>query len=158
MRYPKLLEEKNLNILLNIGDTMTEQQIFEKLIPLIREITGVREDQIKMESGLMMDLGAESIDLLDFSFLVEEEFGITIEADEFEQQAKKRIPGGVYENDGLLTEKALEELRKALPEVPAEYLKPGLKKIELPSVLNVAVFVHIIQRKLAEKSQEINNA
>jgi len=131
---------------------MTEQQIFEKLIPLIREITGARQEQVQMESGLMMDLGAESIDLLDFSFLVEEEFGITIEADEFEQQAKKRIPGGVYDNDGILTDQALEELRKALPEVPAEYLKPGLKKIELPSVLNVAVFVHIIQRKLAEKS------
>ena len=137
---------------------MTEQEIFEKLIPLIREITGVREDQIKMESGLMKDLGAESIDLLDFSFLVEEKFGITIEADEFEQQAKERIPRGVYDNDGLLTDEALEELRKALPEVPAEYLKPGLKKIELPSVLNVAVFVHVIQRKLAKKAQEVKNA
>ena len=137
---------------------MTEQKIFENLIPLIREITGAREDQIKMESGLMMDLGAESIDLLDFSFLIEETFGITIEADEFEQQAIKRTPDGVYDNNGLLTDEALKELRKALPEVPAEYLKPGLKKIELPSVLNVAVFVHIIQRKLAEKAQEVKNA
>ena len=138
---------------------MTEQEIFEKLIPLIREITGAREDQIEMESGLMMDLGAESIDLLDFSFLIEEEFSIAIEADEFERQAKERISGGVYDNDGLLTDEALAELRKALPEVSAEYLKPGLKKIELPSVLNVAVFVHIIQRKLAEKSQEeVKNA
>ena len=138
---------------------MTEQEIFEKLIPLIREITGAREDQIEMESGLMMDLGAESIDLLDFSFLIEEEFSIAIDADEFERQAKERISEGVYDNDGLLTDEALAELRKALPEVSAEYLKPGLKKIELPSVLNVAVFVHIIQRKLAEKSQEdVKNA
>ena len=136
---------------------MTEQEIFEKLVPLIREVTGAREEQIKMESGLMLNLGAESIDLLDFSFLIEETFGITIEADEFEQQASKRIPGGVYEKDGLLTNEALEELKKALPEVPAKYLQPGLKKIELPSVLNVAVFVHIIQRKLAEKSQEVKN-
>jgi acyl carrier protein len=145
-------------MLLNTGEKMTEQEIFEKLIPLIREVTGTREEQIKMESGLMLDLGAESIDLLDFSFLIEETFDITIEADEFEQQASERIPGGVYEKDGLLTNEALEELRKALPEVPTKYLKPGLKKIELPSVLNVAVFVHIIQRKLAEKSQEVKNA
>lgn len=137
---------------------MTPQEIFKKLIPLIREVTGVREDQIKMDSGLMQDLGAESVDLLDFSFLIEETFGIMIEADEFEEQASKRIPGGVYEKDGLITDEALEELRKALPEVPAKYLKPGLKKIELPSVLNVAVFVHLIQRKLTEKSQEAKNA
>ncbi len=83
---------------------MTEQEILKKLIPLIREVTGVREDQIKMESGLMQDLGAESVDLLDFSFLIEETFGITIEADEFEEQASKRIPEGVYEKDGLITD------------------------------------------------------
>ena len=130
---------------------MTEQKIFEKIVPLVREITGARKEQIKMESGLMMDLGAESIDLLDFSFLIEEEFGITIEADEFEKQSQARIPGGTYENDGILTDLALEELKKALHEVPAEHFKSGLKKIELPGILNVAVFVHLIQRKLAEK-------
>jgi acyl carrier protein len=137
---------------------MTEQEIFERLMPLIREVTGVREDQIKMQSGLMEDLGAESVDLLDFSFLIEETFGITIEANEFEQQASKRLNNHEYEKDGVLTNEALEELREALPEVPAEHLKPGLKKIEVPSVLNVAVFVHLIQRKLAEKSREVNCA
>ena len=137
---------------------MTEQDVFEKLVPLIREVTGVRKDQIAMESGLMRDLGAESIDLLDFTFLIEEVFGITIEADEFEQQARQRIPGGLYEKDGCLTEDALEELKNALPEVPAGHFKLGLKKIELPSVLNVAVFVHLIQRKLIKKSQEAANA
>ena len=137
---------------------MTEQEIFEKLIPLVREVTGVREDQITMDSGLMQDLGAESVDLLDFSFLIEETFDIVIDADEFEQRVGKRLNNEEYENDGVLTDEALEELRKALPEVPVKYLKPGLKKIELPSVLNVAVFVHLIQRKLAEKSQEVTSA
>ncbi len=137
---------------------MSEQEIFRKLIPLIREVTGAREDQIKMESGLMKDLGAESLDLLDLSFLIEEKFGITIESDEFEQQATKRISGGVYEKDGYLTEEAIQELKKALPEVPAECFKPRLTKIEVPSILNVAVFVHLIQRKLTEKLQEVENA
>lgn len=137
---------------------MTEQEIFEKLIPLVREVTGVREDQITMKSGLMQDLGAESVDLLDFSFLIEETFDIMIDTDEFEQQTSNRLNNEEYEKDGVLTDEAIKELRKALPEVPVEYLKPGLKKIELPSVLNVAVFVHLIQRKLVEKSQEVTSA
>jgi acyl carrier protein len=136
---------------------MTEHEIFERLTPLIREVTGVPEDRIKMESGLMQDLGAESVDLLDFSFLIEETFSITIEADEFEQQVGKGL-NNEYERDGVLTDEALEELRKALPEVPGECFTPGLKKIEVPSVLNVAVFVHLIQRKLAGKSREANSA
>jgi acyl carrier protein len=137
---------------------MTEEMIFRQLLPLVREVTGAREEQVRMESVLMGDLGAESIDLLDLSFLIEEAFGITIEADEFERQAKQRIPGGVYETNGYLTEQALEELRKALPEVHPESLRSGLKKVEVPSVLTVAVFVHLIQRKLAEKTGEIESA
>ena len=137
---------------------MTEDGVFAKLLPLVREVTGAREDEITLESNLMEDLGAESLDLLDLSFLVEEEFGITIEADEFEQQARQRIPGGVYDRDGVLTNEALEEPKKALPEVPPEKFAPGLKKIEVPMVLNVAVFVHLIQRKLSETCQEVSGA
>ncbi len=137
---------------------MTEETVFRELTPFIREVTGAREEQVRMDSVLMGDLGAESIDLLDLSFLIEERFGITIEADEFERQARQRIPGGVYEANGYLTEQALAELRNALPEVPPESFKPGLKKIEVPSVLTVAVFVHLIQRKLAEKTGEVENA
>ncbi len=137
---------------------MTEDAVFRELIPLIREVTGVREEQVKMDSVLMGDLGAESIDLLDLSFLIEETFGITIEADEFERQASQRIPGGIYEVNGYLTEQALAELRQALPEVSPESLRPGLKKIEVPSVLTVAVLVHLIQRKLADKVGEAESA
>ncbi len=133
---------------------MTEQTIVEKLVPLIREVTGVRADQIQMASGLMQDLGAESVDLLDFSFLIEETFGITLEPDEFEQRASRSLRDTPYEANGILTDQALAELRRSLPEVPPELLQPGLKKIELPSILNVAVFVHLIQRKLAEQSEE----
>ena len=133
---------------------MTEQDIFDKLLPLVQEVTGVPQERIRMESVLVEDLGAESLDLLDLSFLIEETFGVTIAADEFERQAKAGSPEGVYDRDGLLTEEAITRLREALPEVPPEKLQPGLPKVALPRVLNVAVFVHLIQRKLAETQEE----
>lgn len=128
---------------------MTEQDVFAKLAPLVTEVTGVATETIAMNSEFMGDLGAESIDLLDLAFLIEERFSIMIGPDEFERQVARDIPGGVYERDGYLTDEALVELRKALPEVRPDRLRPGLRKIELPSVLTVAVFVHLIQRKLA---------
>ncbi|MCL2701776.1 MAG: acyl carrier protein [Phycisphaerae bacterium] len=133
---------------------MTETDVFEKLLPLIREVTGARTEQVTMGSNLMADLGAESIDLLDLSFLIEEHFGITVEADEFERQAVAKIPDGQYERDGVLTPQAIEELRRALPEVPPETFRPGMKKIDVPAVLTVAVFVHLIQRKTTQKQQQ----
>jgi len=137
---------------------MTETDVYEKLLPLIREVTGAKAEQVAMDSNLMEDLGAESIDLLDLSFLIEETFGITVEADEFERQAVAKIPGGQYERDGVLTPEAVEELRKALPEVPPDKFRPGMKKIDVPAVLTVAVFVHLIQRKTAAKQQEVSDA
>jgi acyl carrier protein len=129
---------------------MTERDVFDKLLPLIQEVTGAKDGQVRMESGLMEDLGAESLDLLDLSFLIEETFNVTIAVDEFERRATERMSAGVYERDGLLTEEGVAELRKALPEVPPEKIQPGMPKITVPKILTVGVFVHLIQRKLAE--------
>ena len=137
---------------------MTEKEVFEKLVPLIREVTGTRADEVTMDSYLMRDLGAESIDLLDLSFLIEETFSVTLEADEFESRAKQSLSGVIYEKDGHLTAEGLAELRKVLPEVDPDLLSEGLRTIEVPGILNVAVLVHLIQRKLAEQGQEAHHA
>ena len=137
---------------------MTEKEVFKKLVPLIREVTGARPDDVTMNSYLMRDLGAESIDLLDLSFLIEETFGITLEADEFENRTQQSLPDADYERDGYLTAEALTELRNALPEIDPGLLREGLRKIEVPAVLNVAVFVHLIQRKLTVQIQEVHHA
>ena len=129
---------------------MTEQEIFEKLKGLVRGVLVVKPEEITMQKTLIGDLGAQSIDLLDLSFLIEDNFGITIAPNEFETDVKKALPGGVYEKDGLLTEEALIELRKRLPEIDQSRLTKGFRKAELPTVLTIGVFVHLIQRKMAE--------
>ncbi len=130
---------------------VTEEEIFEKLRMKIRDILGVKIEEITREKTLVADLGAESIDLLDLSFLIEDTFGITIAPNEFEVEVKNCIPGGVYEKDGMLTDEALAELRRRLPEIDRSRLVKGLRKTELPSMLTVSVFVHLIQRKLSGK-------
>ncbi len=70
-----------------------------------------------------------------------------------EREAKKRLPGGVYEKQGYLTEEALAEIRKAVPELPQDKLVTGLRKTDLPSLLTVGFFVHLVARKLAAKEE-----
>jgi acyl carrier protein len=140
------------------GEGLTEQGVLDRLRSLITEVTGVPPQEIAMESVFMTDLGAESIDLLDLSFLVEEQFGITLEPNEFESRARARIPGGVFEKDGCLTEEALAELRRLMPEVDPRRLVPGLRRADLPVVLTVGVFVHLIQRKMAAKAEGESHA
>jgi acyl carrier protein len=134
---------------------MTNEEIFEELKPLLVEVLGVAPETIRRESVLVADLGAESIDLLDLSFRIEEKFQVRIEANELEREAIKRIPGGVYEKDGYLTEAAIGEIKKSLPELDPAKFAQGLRKVDLPSLLTVAFFVQLIARKLAAKQEGV---
>src|SRR5512141_1391478 len=119
---------------------ISETEIFERLKPLLAEVLGVAPEKVRPESVLVTELGAESIDLLDLSFRIEETFQITIESNEIEREASKRLPGGVYEKDGRFTEEALAEIRKSLPELDSGRLVSGLRRTDLPSLLTVRFF------------------
>ena len=134
---------------------MTKQEIFEELKPLLVEVLGMSPEKILLESVLVSDLGAESIDLLDFSFRIEEKFEVRIEANEIERDAVKRLPAGVYEKDGYLTEAAISEIRKSLPELDPNKFAKALRKADLPSLLTVSFFVQLIDRKLAAKKEGV---
>lgn len=137
---------------------MTKQEIFEALKPVLEEVLGVAPATVRLQSVLVSDLGAESIDLLDLTFRIEEKFHIRIEANEIEREARKRLPAAVYEKDGYLTEEALDEIRKSVPELDAGKLVKGLRKMDLPSLLTVSFFVHLIARKLAVEEKGATHA
>jgi acyl carrier protein len=137
---------------------MTENEILEQLLPLLVEVLGVNPKAVRLDSVLVTDLGAESIDLLDLSFRIEEQFKVRIEANELEREARRRLPGGEYEKNGYLTDAALGELRTLLPEVDAGKLAQGLRKTDLPSLLTVSFFVHLIARKLAQPAEGVAHA
>ena len=50
--------------------------IFEKLVGLIAEQFNVEADSITMETAFQDDLNADSVDIVDLSMALEEEFGI----------------------------------------------------------------------------------
>jgi len=132
---------------------MTEKEIFKELKPLLVEVLGVPPEKIRPDSVLVSGLGAESIDLLDLSFRIEEKFQVRIEANEIEREAKRRLPDGVYERDGCLTDAALAEIRTSLPELDTGKLVKGLRKMDLPALLTVSFFVRLIARKLAAQQE-----
>ena len=64
--------------------------IFEKLAALIAEQFNVDADSITMDTSFTDDLNADSVDIVDLSMALEEEFGID-ELDE-EQPINRRRP------------------------------------------------------------------
>ena len=51
--------------------------IFEKLCDLISEQLGVEADTITMDTTFTDDLGADSLDIVELSMALEEEFGVS---------------------------------------------------------------------------------
>ena len=51
--------------------------IFEKLCELISEQFGVEADSISMDTTFTDDLGADSLDIVELSMALEEEFGVS---------------------------------------------------------------------------------
>jgi len=135
---------------------MTESEIFEAMKPLLVDVLGVAPETIRLESVLVADLGAESIDLLDLTFRIEERFKVRIESNEIEREAVKRLGGAPYEQNGLLTDEALAEIRAAAPELDASKIVKGLRKMDLPSLLTVSFFVRLVAKK--KETQRIDDA
>ncbi|MFP4478865.1 MAG: acyl carrier protein [Candidatus Izemoplasmatales bacterium] len=53
--------------------------IFEELKELISNELGVKEEDINMDSNLVADLGADSLDAVELIMTIEDQFGITVD-------------------------------------------------------------------------------
>ena len=63
---------------------MTATNIEAKVKSIIADQLGVGEDEIKMESSFIEDLGADSLDIVELVMAMEEEFEIEIPDEEAE--------------------------------------------------------------------------
>lgn len=61
---------------------MTREHIQEEVIKLLAEHLGRDKAEIKPECGLIEDLSADSLDAVEITMMMEEEFGIEINDDD----------------------------------------------------------------------------
>lgn len=71
----------------------TEEQIFAAISTILVEALLVDFAKIKLESKIFDDLGAESIDVLDIRFRMEQAFGCKIDQDKLVRSLGKGLNG-----------------------------------------------------------------
>ncbi len=116
-------------------------------------MTGVREcvarvvdkdvSEVHADDRIIGDLGADSLDLLDLVFQLEQRFKIKISPRGIEKAAQAKLGDVSLEIDGIYTSAALEELQRSLPEVPVEEFCEGLRAAHLPHLFRVSTFARL---------------
>ena len=91
----------------------SKNEIFEKVKECLVQALGVDPDEIKMESSLTSDLGAESIDYLDIVFRLEKTFKIKIPRGDLFPESLLTSDENV--KDGKMTAAGLAKLKEKMP-------------------------------------------
>ena len=127
--------------------------IWTKVQDAFAAALGLEEDEIELDSKLIEELGAESLDFLDIVYRLERAFDIKIPRGGVESQAREGLEDGViYEEEGVLTAAGIDKLAEAMPEVPRSEFREGLKTSEIPTLFRVATFYRIVVTLLEEKA------
>lgn len=130
---------------------MNVEGVYPKVREIIADVLVIDEDEVTMDSRLIVDLGAESIDFLDLVFQLEKEFGIKIPRGQLEKNARGDLSEAEFEQGGVLTEKGMAALKNYLSEVPAEHFKANMKLNEIPQLFTVGTFCKLIVAAVHEK-------
>ena len=130
---------------------MTSEEIFAGVCECIGSALSNGAKPMRMEDRIIDDLGADSLDLLDLVFQLEQRFGVSIPLRGIERRISSRLNGEPLEVEGVYTPAALAELRRAMPEVPPEELSDGLTTALLPRRFRVATMVNLVSLLLEEK-------
>jgi acyl carrier protein len=127
---------------------MTDQEIYEKLLTCIAQTIGIEAETITPDASLIDDLGADSLDLLDLVFRLEQAFHIRISRGDIERRAKETLPGEDFEQDGLLTPSAKAALRRELPEIPPERFDAVIRPSDIPRLFTARTFLRLVKEKM----------
>jgi acyl carrier protein len=126
---------------------MTRDEIFLKVREVLVDALAVDDDEVTPDAKLISDLGAESIDMLDISFKLEQAFGFKIAQGELLPESATQDPELVQ--NGRVTPKGIAALKQRLPHADfSEFEKnPDVNKVF--DIFTVNTIVNFVERKLA---------
>jgi len=127
---------------------MTREDVFPKLRAMIADSLAVDEAGVTLQSRLIDDLGADSLDFVDLVFAIEKAFGVKIREADLNFLARLDFSSPTVMKDGFLTAETLDTL---LPLMPAVGNVPDRARVtpgELFSLLTVESLCLMVERHL----------
>jgi len=118
--------------------------VFPTIAKTMADALGCDVDDIKLDVSLIEGLDAESIDFLDMVFRLERAFKIRIPRGKIVENARGALSEAEFEQNGLVTDAGLAQLRAYLSEVPAERFKTPTKMKDIPRLFTPETFCKLV--------------
>ncbi|MBA3391823.1 MAG: acyl carrier protein [Deltaproteobacteria bacterium] len=122
---------------------LSNAEIEDAVRVIVAESLGKKLDDVQIDSVLMDELGAESLDFLDIVFRLERDFSIEITRGEMERASRGDMSPEEFAPAGVISEAGLARLRELMPEA-AERIKPGLRPSTILTLFSVRTFANMV--------------
>ena len=124
--------------------------VYPKVAETMADALGCDVEDVKPKVSLIEDLDAESIDFLDMVFRLERAFKVKIPRGKIVENARGDLPESEFEQNGIVTEKGLVQLREYLSEVAADRFKTPMKVADIPRLFTPTTFCKLVVRAQKE--------
>lgn len=122
------------------------ESILKGVIKCVADGFAIDASELTIKTKLITDLDADSLDIMDLMFQLEEVFDIKLEKDDFNFLTKIDMPREKAVVDDLLTTEAKESLKEYLPDLEIE---KELRPSDLSQYLSLASLVKLVQEHQA---------
>jgi len=133
-------------------DVMARTEIFTRLRAMLADSLAVAEGEIQINSRLIDDLGADSLDFVDLVFAIEKEFGARIREADFNFLARLDFSSPAVMRDGFLTAETVERLAPLLPGLATVPDRSRVTPGELFSLMTVESLCIMIEREQSRQA------
>ena len=133
-----------------VSPQMSRDEIAARLRPLLADSLAVSADAISLQSRLIDDLGADSLDFVDLIFAIEKTFGARIREADFAFITRLDFTSPDIMRDGFLTAATLERVSPFLPGLASVPDQSRVTPNQLFSLMTVESLCIMIERELSK--------
>jgi acyl carrier protein len=135
------------------------ETVEQRIIRCVAQVLAKNPAEVPLQSRLFEDLGADSLDLVELMYVLEDEFTIKLDKQDLSLSAQLGLPESEVHQNEVLTPKALELLRQRYPQAGA-LLDEGVTRARLAPLLTVEALAIGIGNKVAGKdvAKEVSHA
>lgn len=126
-------------------------EIFRVVRGCVGKSLEIDEEDVKLDSRLISELGADSLDFLDIVFRLEESFGLKLRNAELDVLTRAEFTGATNE-DGYIPAETVAQFRQWLPALRLAERDDRISPRDIYSYITTETLVILIERKLAESS------